>query len=100
MTHTVLLLQTGASKNTRTYFDYESTPEMVEGVCRLYEQGVRLAQPGQTHIEYDVADLYRFVDQLPDCGVLTYDTEARMYRPHNKQWLKEQCYRHLKAKAK
>jgi hypothetical protein len=100
MTHTVLLLQPAAAKTTRTYYDYESIAELVDGLCHLYEQRVRAQNPGMQQVEYGLGDLNRFIDELFDCGVLTYDEATRSYKPHNKAWLKEQCYRLLKARAK
>ncbi|KAK4532868.1 hypothetical protein CCYA_CCYA14G3725 [Cyanidiococcus yangmingshanensis] len=100
MTHTVLLIQPAAAKATRTYYDYESVPEMVDGFCQLYEQRLRLQDPARQQVEYGLGDLNRFIDDLFDCGVLTYDEATRSYKPHNKAWLKEQCYRQLKARAK
>jgi hypothetical protein len=100
MTHTVLLIQPAAAKATRTYYDYESVGELVDGLCQLYEQRLRMQEPTRHQVEYGLGDLNRFIDDLYDCGVLTYDEGMRAYKPHDKTWLKEQCHRQLKARAK
>jgi len=35
MSHTILLVQPGQKPETRTYSDYESVNECMEGVCKV-----------------------------------------------------------------
>jgi hypothetical protein len=37
MSHSILLIQPGSNAETRTYSDYESVNDLLEGVCRIYE---------------------------------------------------------------
>lgn len=39
--HTIVLAQFTEDKNTRTFLDYESVPEALDGICQLYEQSLK-----------------------------------------------------------
>lgn len=100
MTHTVLLVQPSANKWSRTYYDYESVKELVDGVCQLYEQQLRQVNPNaRGEIQYDVTDLFNYVDQVPDMSCLVYDSNMRAYRPHDKSWIRDTCLKHLRSQA-
>lgn len=101
MTHTVLLVQTSANKWSRTYFDYESVRELVDGVCQLYEQQLRQANPSLRggELQYDAGDLLNFIEKVPDLSCLVYDPQMRAYRPHNKEWIRDACLKHLRSQA-
>lgn len=72
MSHTILLVQPGARPETRTYSDYESVNECMEGVCKIYEEHLKRRNPNTPTITYDISQLFDFVDQvrqLPDVVV-------------------------------
>lgn len=62
MSHTILLIQpSGKRPESRTYSDYESLNECLEGVCRIYEEHLKRQHPSAPQITYDVAQLFGFI---------------------------------------
>ena len=45
--HTIVLLQETASKSTRTFSDFESVADAMNGICQLYEQRLKQMNPGR-----------------------------------------------------
>lgn len=64
MSHTILLVQPAARPETRTYSDYESVNECMEGVCKIYEEHLKRRNPNTPTITYDISQLFDFVDQV------------------------------------
>ena len=64
MSHTILLVQPGIKPETRTYSDYESVNECMEGVCKIYEEHLKRTNPNLPSITYDISQLFEFVDQV------------------------------------
>lgn len=62
--HTILLVQPGITPETRTYSDYESVNECMEGVCKIYEEHLKRRNPNTPTITYDISQLFDFVDQV------------------------------------
>ncbi|XP_018574217.1 enhancer of rudimentary homolog [Anoplophora glabripennis] len=99
MAHTILLVQPGANPETRTYSDYESVNECMEGVCRIYEEHLKRRNPNTPTITYDISQLFDFVDQLSDLSCLVYQKSTNTYAPYNKDWIKEKIYILLRQAA-
>ncbi|GMH34249.1 hypothetical protein BSKO_02083 [Bryopsis sp. KO-2023] len=95
--HTILLIQTTKSRSSRTYLDYESVSEAMDGICGLFEKKLKESQPTQRLLSYDVEQLYGFLDEMVDISALVY--EGGMYQPHPKSWIKKRCYMHLRRQA-
>lgn len=64
MSHTILLVQPGPRPETRTYSDYESVNECMEGVCKIYEEHLKRKNPNTPTITYDISQLFDFLDQV------------------------------------
>lgn len=64
MSHTILLVQPNPQPHTRTYSDYESVNECMEGVCKIYEEHLKRLNPNTPTITYDISQLFDFVDQV------------------------------------
>lgn len=64
MSHTILLVQPSPRPETRTYSDYESVNECMEGVCKIYEEHLKRRNPNTPTITYDISQLFDFVDQV------------------------------------
>ena len=64
MAHTILLVQPGIKPETRTYSDYESVNECMEGVCKIYEEHLKRTNPNLPSITYDISQLFDFIDQV------------------------------------
>lgn len=69
MSHTILLVQPGRNPETRTYSDYESVNECMEGVCKIYEEHLKRRNPNTPTITYDISQLFDFVDQVSFWGI-------------------------------
>eukprot|EP00961_Rhodomonas_salina_P192916 2603172-Rhodomonas_salina.1 len=63
--HTIVLLQETASKSTRTFSDFESVSDAMNGICQLYEQ--RLKQMNPARSARNRAAAWR--NQLAACGI-------------------------------
>lgn len=57
-------MQPGSNPETRTYSDYESVNECMEGVCKIYEEHLKRRNPNTPTITYDISQLFDFVDQV------------------------------------
>lgn len=64
MAHTILLLQANVKPECRTYTDYESVNECMEGVCKIYEEHLKITNPNLPSITYDISQLFEFIDQV------------------------------------
>merc|ERR1712241_1246592 len=87
MSHTILLVQPGQKPETRTYSDYESVNECMEGVCKMYEEHLKRQNPNIPSITYDISQLFDFIDQLADLSCLVYQRSSNTYAPYNKDWI-------------
>lgn len=99
MSHTILLVQPGSRPETRTYSDYDSVNECMEGVCRIYEEHLKRINPNTPTITYDISQLFDFLDQLADISCLVYQKSTNTYAPYNKEWIKEKIYVLLRQAA-
>ncbi|CAE8631740.1 unnamed protein product [Polarella glacialis] len=94
--HTIVLVQFDEAKDARTYLDFAGVPEALDGVCQLYEQSLKAANPGLRSTTYDVTDLFSFMDGLGDLCCLVLNLATGAYVPHNREWLKARVFEHLK----
>mmetsp|Transcript_49157 Transcript_49157/g.117100 ORF Transcript_49157/g.117100 Transcript_49157/m.117100 type:complete len:115 (-) Transcript_49157:120-464(-) len=96
--HTILLMQFNQDKESRSYIDFESVPLALDGVCQLYEQEMKEANPSLRSVTYEIADLFRYIDSLGDlcCLVFNPTSTSNSYVPHNKEWIKAKVFEHIK----
>ncbi len=99
MSHTILLVQPTPRPESRTWSDYESTNECMEGICKIFEEHLKKQNPHSPSITYDVSQLFDFIDRLADLSCLVYQKPSATYVPHNKDWIKEQIYVLLRRQA-
>ncbi|KAI9033299.1 putative enhancer of rudimentary [Hyaloraphidium curvatum] len=98
--HTILLLQKTPNKLTRTYDDFESISLCCEAVIKLFETHLKSKYPNQLNISYDINDLNKFLDtSYQDMAALVFDPATAKYTPHDRDWIKERVYAHLKRAA-
>eukprot|EP00049_Salpingoeca_infusionum_P019000 m.359702 g.359702 ORF g.359702 m.359702 type:complete len:98 (-) comp18685_c0_seq1:242-535(-) len=97
MSHTILLVQPTKSPQTRTYSDYETVPQAMQGVCSMFEDHLRRSFPDQPGFEYTVEDLGNFVDQLYDISCLVHHQGA--YMPHGRDYIKQKVHAMLRGSA-
>ena len=111
--HTLLLVQVTSKASSKQYEEYPSVAQAMEGVCSLYESQLPSSDASMrdhgghalssssggghtsTSYEYDIGDLYAFVDRLPDLACLVWAESLRAYEPYDKVWVKAQLYEHL-----
>ncbi len=99
MAHTILLVQPTQRPESRTWSDYESINECMEGICKIFEEHLKKQNPHSPSITYDVSQLFDFIDRLADLSCLVYQKNSSTYAPHNKDWIKEQIYVLLRRQA-
>eukprot|EP00116_Pleurobrachia_bachei_P016159 sb/3476421/ len=108
--HTILLVQPSHKPTSRTYCDYETLTEALEGVCKIYEEHLKELNPSSLSITYDISQLFDFIDDLNDmvCMVFPPPTpfkcvfssrNSRSYEPKDKEWIKEKIYALLRKQA-
>ncbi|GCB69648.1 enhancer of rudimentary homolog isoform X1 [Scyliorhinus torazame] len=97
--HTILLVQPTKRPEGRTYADYESVNECMEGVCKMYEEHLKRMNPNSPSITYDISQLFGFIDDLADLSCLVYRADTQTYQPYNKDWIKEKIYVLLRRQA-
>jgi len=96
--HTIVLLQPVPKPSSRTFMDYDAVHLALDGVCELFERRLKDLHPNSRNISYDVQDLFTFIDGLTDISMLVQ--EGGVYRPFDRNWIKERCYNHLKRQAR
>jgi len=99
MSHTILLVQSKNKPDSRTYSDYESLNEALEGVCKIFEEFLKRQNPNTASITYDISQLFDFIDQLADLCCLVFEKSTGTYVPHNKAFIKEKIYVLLRKQA-
>jgi len=97
--HTIVLTQPTKLKSTRTYADYETLSEALDGVCQIYETRLKQENPTFNNITYDISDLLAFLDSITDLSCLVWSEDARAYKPYGKEWIKQKVYQHLRKQA-
>ena len=87
MSHTILLVQPGIKPETRTYSDYESVNECMEGVCKIYEEHLKRTNPNLPSITYDISQLFEFVDQVLRIFDGNFDATLNLFScPTSRVW--------------
>ncbi len=84
---------------SQTWRDYGSTSDACDGVCQMFEERLKRQNPTQRKITYDISDLFSFIDDCPDLACMVLDAETNTYAPHDKKWVKQQIYKHLKQQV-
>eukprot|EP00238_Polyblepharides_amylifera_P004479 CAMPEP_0196576666 /NCGR_PEP_ID=MMETSP1081-20130531/5875_1 /TAXON_ID=36882 /ORGANISM="Pyramimonas amylifera, Strain CCMP720" /LENGTH=104 /DNA_ID=CAMNT_0041895343 /DNA_START=112 /DNA_END=426 /DNA_ORIENTATION=+ len=97
--HTILLMQTTQNKESRIFYDYETVPLAMDGVCQMFEKKLKELNPTLKNITYDITDLYTYVDKLADMSALVFSPQVNAYLPYNKEWIKKRAFGHLKKQA-
>jgi Enhancer of rudimentary len=94
--HTILLVQTVADKYSRTFYDFPTLNGALAGICDLFENRLRELNraSGLVELRYDIADLFRFIDSLPDLSILILDPSSRQYTPYGKNFIKNHLFRY------
>lgn len=97
--HTILLVQFALDDKTRTFLDFEDISKLVDGICQMYEQKLKVDHPDKQDVTYDVSQLFNYLDDLKDLGALVYNVNIKAYEPKGRDWVKLQVYNGLKHQA-
>jgi regulator of PEP synthase PpsR (kinase-PPPase family) len=97
--HTIVLVQFTQNRSSRTYNDFESVADAMEGILKLYEQKLKEQSPNMKSITYDIKDLYEYIERVTDLSCLVYNPQLQAYVPCGKDWIKRRIYIHLKKLA-
>ena len=100
--HTFVLIQFTQDENSKTYLDFDTIQEALDGICQIYEQKLRLTnkRADDEQVNYDLADLLNYIDKCTDMSCLTYNDTQKVYVPHGREWIKSKIYMSLKRQAK
>eukprot|EP00118_Oscarella_pearsei_P025056 m.307398 g.307398 ORF g.307398 m.307398 type:complete len:103 (+) comp42237_c0_seq1:72-380(+) len=99
MSHTILLIQSSPKVESRSYADYESVIESMEGICKLFEEQLKKLNPSSKQITYDISQLFEFIDSIADLSVLVFQKQTQTYAPYGKPWIKDKIYTMLRRQA-
>ena len=72
---------------------------LFKGVCKIFEEHLKKRHPTSPSITYDISELFEFIDQLPDLSCLILQKQTGQYKPHNKQWIKQEIFQLLRKQA-
>ena len=95
----IVLAQFSENKFSRCYIDYDSVPAGLEGICQLYEQGLKAQNPELDKVTYDMSDLFKYIDSLADITALVFSHQTQHYVPHDREWIKAKVFENLKKQA-
>ena len=94
--HTLVLVQSSHHSSAKQYSDHASLDAALDSIVAAFE--AQLPSRAQ-HLQYDIAQLFAYVDRLPDLAVLVFAPHLAAYEPHSKEWVKSAIYEHLKRQA-
>ena len=75
--HTVLLVQFTPDENSRTYLDFDTMNDALDGLVQIFEQKLRQVNASEPssgpQVTYALSDLLCYLDKLNDLSCLTYN---------------------------
>eukprot|EP00656_Telonema_subtile_P057738 TRINITY_DN956_c0_g1_i1.p1 TRINITY_DN956_c0_g1~~TRINITY_DN956_c0_g1_i1.p1 ORF type:complete len:139 (-),score=35.24 TRINITY_DN956_c0_g1_i1:315-731(-) len=96
--HTIVLRQ-NTNKKSRTYEDYGSEREALDAICKGFEAELKRLNPQVRQLQYDISDLFRYIDGLGDLACMTLSVKTGTYAPHDKEWIKDRIMRQMTKQA-
>ncbi|KAJ1510186.1 hypothetical protein HMI54_014742 [Coelomomyces lativittatus] len=100
--HTLLLLQKTPSIESRTFHDYDSVHQAVEGIIDLFETDLK-NKSNSLELTYTDDQVYQFLDLFTDIVPLVNEPihgGKLGYVPKDKQWIKTKIHEALMIRAK
>jgi hypothetical protein len=88
-THTILLFQQESSPISRTFYDFPTLKGAAAGLTQIFENQLRDCNPGRKELSYNMADLYQYIDRVPDLSMLVFDPQTKQYKPLSKSMVKD-----------
>lgn len=99
MTPIKLLVQATQRPEGRTYAEYESVNECMEGICKMYEEHLKRMNPLCQSITYGVGQLFEFIDRMVNLSCLLFRDDTQTYKPYSRERIKERIYMLLSQQA-
>jgi hypothetical protein len=65
----------------------------------MYERRLKELNPGVTEFEYEVTDLFKYVDSLAEVAMLVFDPATLKYDAYPREWVKQQIFARLHQAA-
>ncbi|XP_049628879.1 enhancer of rudimentary homolog [Suncus etruscus] len=96
--HTILLVQPTKRPECRTYTDYESVNECLEGVCKMYEELLKRMKPNSLSTTYNISQFFILL-MMSDLSCLVYQADTQTYQLYNKDRVKKKIYALLRWQA-
>lgn len=93
---TILLKQEGQAK---TYSTHASFDAAVDSIISMYEAKLKELNPQLPHIQYDISDLYKYIDSFVDLTVLVLDNVTQQFQGVSSTKLKAGILANLTQKA-
>jgi len=95
--HTVLLMQHTKNPRSRIWSEYKSLSQALDGVIEKFEMELEKSSHGKSEINYDVQQLFAWVDKLEGMAVMLLDSRAQMYVSKSKKWIKDKILAQLQG---
>lgn len=74
-------------------------PSVSLGICKIFEEHLKKRHPTSPSITYDISELFEFIDQIADLSCLVFQKQTGQYKPHNKEWIKQEIFQLLRKQA-
>ncbi|KAK6055970.1 enhancer of rudimentary [Cooperia oncophora] len=101
MVHTILLIQPTVRPDSRTWSDYESTTDCLEGTAHTLTRNFSKSRIRQWPASHMTSLIYMSLSiSSRTLAVLILNTETCQYVPHNKDWIKEKIFVMLRTQAR
>jgi len=97
--HTILLSQYNASPESRIWEDYDAVSQAIDGVIQMFERHLKKKNPDRKQITYDLKDLFAYLDELKDVGIMIFLPKKRLYMAKGREWIKSKVLNHLKQQV-
>ncbi|VDO94497.1 unnamed protein product [Soboliphyme baturini] len=98
MSHTVLIVQSDSDVDSRTWLDFETVGDCMDGICRSFEEHLKQRNPHSQAMTYDISQLFDFIDRLTDISCFV-SNRNQVYVSHNREWIKQQIYLKLSSQS-
>lgn len=77
------------------FTDHSTVNDAMDSILKHYETKLKELNPHLVKISYEVNDLYSFIDKYHDICALVFNPKISAYVPKDRQWIKDELYRHL-----
>mmetsp|Transcript_5159 Transcript_5159/g.7147 ORF Transcript_5159/g.7147 Transcript_5159/m.7147 type:complete len:113 (+) Transcript_5159:102-440(+) len=97
--HTILLVQPNDRKDSRTFHDFDAIAHACDGIVKMFEDHLKFMFPNQPNIQYDISDLFKYMDDLWELSGLIFDNQIGAYIPEDRESLKQRVFNYLRNQS-